>query len=93
MLISLYKLIDEKAVYIYTIHDRERLLDFPYSVTTNWRKNTGRGRERTKGFTTVHEKNLYIQKVFKEKIKQGYRILYSFEKTNEIPIDLAKFAH
>lgn len=93
MLITLYKLIDENAVYIYTIHDRDRLLDYPYSVTTNWRKNAGKGRERTKGFTTEHEKNHYIQKVFNEKIKAGYKILYSFEKKHEIPIDLTKFAH
>lgn len=93
MVISLYKLVNEKAVYIYTIHDRDRLLDYPYSVTTNWRKNMGRGRERTRGFNSVLKKNLYIQKVFKEKIKQGYKILYSFEKLHEIPIDLSKYAN
>ncbi len=83
MLISLYKVKDERTLFIYTIHDRQRLLDFPFSVTTNWRRNMGKGKERTRGFISEEAKNAYIQKVFKEKIKDGYRYLYSFERKAE----------
>jgi len=78
MIITLYKPGADGSIRYYTIHDRQPLLTARFALTVAWRAGEGREREKIYGFETLSEVDTKVRQVFKRKVKDGYRLLYSF---------------
>jgi hypothetical protein len=81
MIITLYKVGKDGATYYYTLHDRQPLLDSPYSLCASWRKGLGKERERIHRFDSLLSKDKLIRRLISERIKDGYKILYTFARS------------
>ena len=81
MIITLYKLSRDGTTHYYTIHDRQPVLDSPYSLCASWRIGLGKERERLHRFQTLLEKDKTVRGLIAQRIKDGYKILYSFNRT------------
>jgi len=80
MIIALYRPGADGSIRHYTIHDRQPLLTARYSLTVAWRTGEGREREKIYGFDTAAARDAKIRQVFKRKVRDGYALLYSFER-------------
>ncbi len=80
MIITLYKLGRDGTTHYYTIHDRQPVLDSPYSLCASWRIGLGKERERLHRFQTLLEKDKTIRGLIAKRVKDGYKILYSFSR-------------
>ena len=80
MIITLYKLARDGTTHYYTIHDRQPLLDSPYSLCASWRIGLGKERERLHRFQTLLEKDRTIRGLIAKRVNDGYKILYSFSR-------------
>jgi len=82
MIITLYKVgKDGKTNHYYTLHDRQPLLDSPYSLCASWRVGLGKERERLHRFQTLLQKDKLIRSLIAQRIKDGYKILYTFTRS------------
>jgi hypothetical protein len=81
MIITLYKLGKDGKTRYYTIHDRQPVLDSPYTLCASWRIGLGKERERLHRFQTLLEKDKTIRRLITGRVKEGYRILYSFTRS------------
>jgi hypothetical protein len=87
MIITLYKTGQDGRLRYYTVHDRQPALDSPYALCSAWRIGMGREREKLHRFETRAK----IRELVSRKLKEGYRLLYSFSRagfTGESDIDL-----
>jgi hypothetical protein len=80
MIITLYKVGKDGKTHYYTVHDRQPLLDSPYSLCASWRVGLGKERERLHRFETLLERDAMIRRLMSRRIKDGYRILYTFSR-------------
>lgn len=78
MIITLYKAGSGGTILYYTMHDRQPLLTSPFALTLAWRRGDGREREKIVGFDTMSEMDEAIRRAFKDKVRSGYSLLYSF---------------
>jgi hypothetical protein len=81
MIITLYKVGKDGLTQYYTVHDRQPLLDSPYSLSASWRIGLGKERERLHRFESLLEKDRTIRRLIALRIKDGYRILYTFTRS------------
>ncbi|MFZ4616919.1 MAG: hypothetical protein ACOYM2_12090 [Rectinemataceae bacterium] len=70
---------DGRILY-YTIHDRQPSLSAPYALTTAYRVGSGRERERHYDFEDISEMDEAIRFLLARRIKDGYRLLYSWSR-------------
>lgn len=83
MLITLYKTNEAGAVSYYSLHDRQGNLFSPNSFTVHWGRELDRGRDYLYSFETRQEMDLRIQNLIRDKIRGGYKVLYSYFRGNE----------
>lgn len=84
MIITMYKPGSNGSIRYYTIHDRQPLLTARYAVTIAWRAGEGRECDKVYGFDTKAEMDKKIKQVFSRKIKDGYKLLYSYTRNGAI---------
>jgi hypothetical protein len=82
MIVILYKTGKGGKILYYTVHDRQLLLDSPYALCSSWRVGLGRERERTHRFASLAARDEAIRRLVSGRIKDGYRLLYSFNRSS-----------
>ncbi|MCX7025192.1 MAG: hypothetical protein NT080_11320 [Spirochaetes bacterium] len=80
MLITLFKKTPIGALHYFTLHDRQPILTAPYALTTAWSMGERRERERLYAFETLGAMDRKIREIFSRRIREGYRLLYSFSR-------------
>lgn len=80
MIVTLFKTASNGALLYYTIHDRQAGLSEPYTLTVTWSRGAGRGREKFYVFDSLAEKDRMIRSLLARRTKDGYRLLYSFNR-------------
>jgi hypothetical protein len=80
MIITLYKIGKDGKTWYYTVHDRQQVLDAPYALSAAWRQGLGRERERLHRFQSLAARDRMIRKLVAQRLKVGYRLLYSFSR-------------
>lgn len=80
MTITFYKNSSEGETRYYTIHDRQGSLFNLYCVTALWGGSTQSGRERVYSFSTEEERDRKVKEICRNKIRAGYKVLYSFSR-------------
>lgn len=81
MIITLYKAGADGRTHYYTIHDRQPVLDAPFSLCASWRVGLGKERERLRRFETLAERDKAMRAMIARRVKDGYRILYFFSRS------------
>jgi hypothetical protein len=90
MIITLYKVGKDGKTYYYTVHDRQPVLDSPYSLCASWRVGLGKERERLHRFQTLLDRDKMIRRLIATRVKAGYKILYTFTRSGvSIGVDSA----
>jgi predicted DNA-binding WGR domain protein len=87
MMVTLYKKDRQGQPYYYTVHDRQGSLFAPFTLTIMWGKKLDRPREKVLTFTSEEEMNRKIRVILDKKLREGYRVLYSYFRPDEA-IDL-----
>lgn len=80
MIVTLYKTGKDGRTLYYTVHDRQQTLISPYALTTAWRSGNGKEREKLYYFDSLDEMDALIRSVLAKRIKDGYRLLYSWSR-------------
>ncbi len=80
MIITMYKAGKDGKTHYYTVHDRQPVLDAPYALCASWRVGLGKERERLHRFQTLLEKDEMVRRLVRIRVKDGYRILYTFTR-------------
>jgi len=80
MIITLYKVGADERTYYYTVHDRQPVLDSPYAICASWRIGLGKEREKLHRFGSLDERDRTIRKLIARRVKDGYKILYTFSR-------------
>ncbi|GAB4365960.1 MAG: hypothetical protein Kow009_02740 [Spirochaetales bacterium] len=69
--------------YYYTIHDRQGSLFAPFTLTVMWGRRLDRPREKVFTFMTHPEMNHKIRWILDRKLRKGYRVLYSYFRSDD----------
>jgi len=80
MIITLYRPGADGRTLYYTIHDRQPVLDAPFALCASYRVGLGRERERLHRFDTLRERDAAIRRLIARRLRDGYRILYTFAR-------------
>jgi hypothetical protein len=80
MIITLYKAGKDGKTYYYTVHDRQPVLDAPYALCASWRVGSGKEREKHHRFETLLDRDKMIRRIIAQRVKGGYKILYTFTR-------------
>jgi hypothetical protein len=81
MIITLFKAGAEGKTLYYTIHDRQQVFDAPFALCAAFRIGMGRERERLHRFQTLGERDRAIRELISKRLKDGYRLLYTFSRS------------
>jgi predicted DNA-binding WGR domain protein len=82
VIIALYKVTNDEISYYY-IHDYQGHLFSPYTFTAIWGRNLSMGHEKSFTFTSQNEMDSKINDLFKTKLKQGFKLLYTYPPHND----------
>lgn len=80
MIITLFKVGRDGKTYYYTVHDRQPVLDAPYAICASWRVGSGKEREKLHRFETLLDRDKMIRRIIAQRVKGGYKILYTFTR-------------
>jgi hypothetical protein len=80
MIITLYKAGKDEKTHYYTVHDRQPVLDAPYAICASWRVGLGKEREKLHRFESLLERDRMIRRLIAQRVKDGYKILYTFSR-------------
>lgn len=83
MLITFYRTDSESEIYYYAVHDRQGHLFSPYSFTVTWGPELTVGREKVYTFATRGEMNAKLREIIDQRLRDGYRVLYSYFRGGE----------
>jgi hypothetical protein len=83
MLITLYKTNVDDQIQYYVIDDRQGHLFSPYSFSVTRGPSLSPGREKQYAFETRKAMDMKLRKLIQSRIKSGYRVLYSYIRTEE----------
>ena len=81
MIITLCKAGSDGRMLYYTIHDRQQVFDAPFALSAAFRVGLGRERERIHRFDTLADRDKMIRSLISRRIKDGYRLLYTFSRS------------
>lgn len=81
MIITLYRPGKDGKTHYYTVHDRQPLLDSPYSLCASWRVGLGKERESLHRFGSLLERDKMIRRLIALRVRAGYKILYTFTRS------------
>lgn len=84
MMITLFRTDSRGASHYYTLHDRQGHLFSSFSFTVSWGKKLSLSREKAYQFDSEPEMNEKIREILKMKLKDGYRVLYSYFRPHEL---------
>ncbi|HOX14392.1 MAG TPA: hypothetical protein PLB56_15915 [Spirochaetales bacterium] len=65
----------------YTLHDRQPSLDGLPVLTSAWRVEGGRERERRYSFSDERDRDRALRRLFTRAVRRGYTLLYSFDRS------------
>ncbi|HUX42970.1 MAG TPA: hypothetical protein VMV83_17525 [Rectinemataceae bacterium] len=80
MIVTLMKHGKDGRLLYYTIHDRQQSLTSPHALTTLFRTGSGREREKHYDFASLAEMDAMIRSLLSKRIRDGYRVLYSWSR-------------
>lgn len=80
MFITLYAESRNGRLKYYTIHDRQPTLDSPFVLTTAWRNENARERERQYVFENARQMSEKLRELFRRTTRRGYRLLYRYDR-------------
>ena len=83
MIITFYKF-NGKTNRYYTIHDRQGDLFSTFTFTAVWGIEMYGGRKKIYVFDNRADMEKKIRRIFSERIRKGYKVLYSFARNTEI---------
>lgn len=82
MMIALYRITKTGQMDYYYIHDYQGNLFSPYTFTVIWGKDLNTGKERSFTFSTRIEMDEKLRELFNKRVKDGYKLLYSYPQKN-----------
>jgi predicted DNA-binding WGR domain protein len=82
MMLTLFRVDAKGFAHYYSFHDRQGHFFSAYTLTVSWGRNMI-SREKVYEFETHYAMDFKIKKILREKIGQGYRILYSYLRPDE----------
>jgi hypothetical protein len=80
MIVTLMKRGKDGKLLYYTVHDRQQSLTSRYSLTTAFRTDNGREREKHYDFDSLSALDAMIRRILALRIRDGYRLLYSWSR-------------
>lgn len=80
MIITMYRTGEDGRLRYYTLHDRQPVMGHPYALTVAWRTGNGAEREKLYVFDSLADMDRKIRQVFGRRVRDGYRLLYSFSR-------------
>jgi hypothetical protein len=80
MIVTLFKQGKDGRLLYFTVHDRQQSLTSVYALTSAFRMGNGREREKHYDFDTLAEMDGMIRTLLSRRIKDGYRLLYSWSR-------------
>ena len=83
MLVTLYKEDLSDRLHYYAIDDRQGHLFAPHSFSVTWGSSLRMGNERHYTFDTRAEMDKQLRKLIRTRIREGYRVLYSYFRAEE----------
>jgi len=91
-MVTLYKRDNHGQTYYYTLHDRQGSLFATYMLTVMWGRKLERSREKIFTFASHQEMNRKIRGILDKKFREGYRVLYSYFRSEDADDLKAKIA-
>ena len=85
MMITFYKTNVEGTSFYYSMHDRQGNFFSTHTFTVHWGHALDRGRAYTYSFASRGEMDEKIRQIIRERLKTGYRVLYSYFRPAEAP--------
>ena len=83
MLVTLYRSDRSDRLRYYAIDDRQGHLFSSYTFTVTWGPSLSMGNEKQYTFETRDEMDRQLQKLVRARIREGYRVLYSYFRAEE----------
>ena len=83
MLITLYRTDSQGHNHYYSLNDRQGHLFSSYTFTVTWGPSLSMGNEKQYTFETRDEMDRQLQKLVRARIREGYRVLYSYFRAEE----------
>lgn len=83
MLITFYRTDSNSEPYYYALHDRQGHLFSPYSFTVTWGAELSVGREKVYTFASREEMDAKLREIIDQRLRDGYRVLYSYFRRGE----------
>lgn len=83
MIITLYKTDQHGRIHYYSLDDRQGHLFSNYTFTVIWGTTLTAGREKVHVFDTRRQLDEKLQMLVQERVRSGYRVLYSFFRNQE----------
>ena len=83
MMITLYKTDRQGQIHYYSIDDRQGHLFATFTFTVNWGTTLTACREKVRVFDTRREMDAKLQRLIQDRVKSGYRVLYSYFRNQE----------
>ena len=83
MMITLYKTDRQGRIHYYSVDDRQGHLFATYTFTVNWGTTLTAGREKVHIFDTRAEMDSKLQTLIRDRVRRGYRVLYSYFRNQE----------
>jgi len=83
MMITLYKTDSKGQIHYYSLDDRQGHLFSRHTFTVSWGTALTSGREKVYMFDSREAMDGRIQKLIHHRVQQGYRVLYSYFRTQE----------
>ena len=71
------------SIRYYSIHNRQPHFFSKYSFTAIWGMDQNTGRERVYTFKTRREMDAKLREIFNDRVKRGYKVLYSYAKVKK----------
>ncbi|MBN1646781.1 MAG: hypothetical protein JW874_01995 [Spirochaetales bacterium] len=81
MTVTFYKNMSNGKSQYYSLHDRQGDLFTPHVLTAVWGKDLNSGRVKVYTFSSGEEMDRKLRKLFEQRIKLGFKVLYSFARS------------
>jgi hypothetical protein len=83
-MLTLYRSNEKGDLFYYTVHDRQSALFSAFAFTIVKAKGEGRSCEKLMTFDTLEEMESALVAVIRDRIRDGYRILYVFFRSGNL---------
>ncbi|MFW6362667.1 MAG: WGR domain-containing protein [Spirochaeta sp.] len=87
MLITFYRTAADGGLRYYSVNDRQGHLFSRYSFTATWGRQLSTGQEKLYSFDTAEEMERKLKQIVKQRLRSGYKVLYSYFGKSSIELD------